>query len=67
MDNNKETIDYNSEPVFYCKHCMSLHIIDSGFMDYCANCGSTDIETASLEEYDVEHKKRFGVKLFYKD
>lgn len=64
--NNEETINYNDEPVYFCKHCMSLLVMDGGFIDYCGNCGSTEIEKASLEEYDAMHKQRFGTKLFYK-
>lgn len=63
----EENIDYNSIPVFYCKHCLSLRIIDGGFVDYCDECGSTDVEATSLEEYDGLHQRRFGNKVFYKD
>lgn len=62
----EENIDYNSIPVFYCKHCLSLKIIDGGYIDYCDNCGSTDVDEASLEEYDAMHKQRFGTTYFYK-
>ena len=62
-----EEIDYNEEPVFYCRNCLSLKIMDGGFIDYCDNCNSTDTDTASLEEYDEMHLKRFGRKVFYKD
>lgn len=57
-------IDYNGEPIYYCKHCLSLHIMDGDFVDYCNNCGSTDVDTATLEEYDELHLKRFGRKVF---
>lgn len=40
--------------------------MDGGFIDYCDNCNSTDIDTCTLEEYDEMHLKRFGKKLFYK-
>lgn len=40
--------------------------MDGGFIDYCDNCNSTDIDTSTLEEYDEMHLKRFGKKLFYK-
>lgn len=63
----EETIDYNSIPVYFCEHCMSLAVIDGGFIDYCDVCGSTDIGKASLEEYDALHEQRFGTKVFYKD
>lgn len=60
---NKE--DYNNEPVFYCKHCLSLAIIDAGIVDFCKDCGGADIGVATLEEYDELHLKKFGNKLFY--
>ena len=60
-------INYNYIPVYYCKHCLSLLVIDGGFMDYCGDCGGTDIGTASLHEYDKLYQERFGVKLFYPD
>lgn len=66
MDSDK-IIDYNEEPIYYCKNCMSLNIIDGGFMDYCGTCGCTDILKGSIEEYDEIHKKRFGNKVFYKE
>lgn len=65
LEENKETVDYNSEPVYYCENCMSLNIKDMGFMDCCADCGETSIGTASLEEYDKIYYKRFGKRLFY--
>lgn len=64
-----EVIDYNAIPVFYCKKCLSLVIvIESELdMDFCKNCGSTDIGQATLEEYDKLYEERFGEKYFYKD
>lgn len=62
----EENIDYNAEPVFYCKHCLSLNIQADGYLDFCGNCGSTDIEKTTLEEYDELHSARFGTKVFYK-
>ena len=41
--------DFNSEPVFYCKHCLSLNIksvddsIDADYLDFCDECGSTEV------------------------
>lgn len=59
--------EYNKEKVYYCKHCLSLAVIDAGYCDYCNYCGSTDIEEATLEEYDNIYFKRFGKKFFYTD
>lgn len=54
-------------PVHYCKHCLSLYIKDEGFVDMCANCGSTDTDVATLEDYDKLYFEKFGKKLFYTD
>lgn len=46
--------DYNKEPVYYCKKCLSLHIIaynEAGISEYCNKCGSTDIDTTSIENW----------------
>lgn len=71
MDNTNINKDpnyiYNQETVFYCKHCLSLAVIDAGYCGYCNYCSSTDIEEATLEEYDNIYYQRFGKKFFYKD
>lgn len=59
----KETIDYNNEPVFYCKHCLSIliGINDDLNTDYCITCGSTDIEEApNYEEWEKLYIRRYG-------
>ena len=54
---------YNDEPVYYCKNCLSLCIktvaVDSD-LDYCNDCGSTDIATAHIEEWKELYKQRYG-------
>lgn len=45
--------DYNSIPVLYCRRCLSLLIVaDEEYGDYCKNCGSTDIGSAQIEEWE---------------
>lgn len=58
MDENKE---YNEEPVFYCKSCLSLKIINND-IDYCDTCGSTDTSKVSIEQWQELYKKRYGRK-----
>lgn len=50
--------EYDNEPVFYCKHCLSLKIRDAGLPDllYCDDCGSADILTASIVEWEEMYK-----------
>lgn len=48
--------DYNKEPVYYCKKCLSLGIIsynESGISEYCKDCGSTAIATTTIEEWQA--------------
>ena len=48
---------YNEDPVFYCKRCHSLLIMqEDGLPDYCEKCGGTDIGEESIEEWLVEEE-----------
>lgn len=51
---------YNAEPVFYCKKCLSLKIMGLEGMDYCDDCGSTDVEECSIEEWENKYTSKFG-------
>lgn len=68
--NIEQKTDYNEEPVFYCKNCMSLGIksvaIDSG-LDYCNECGSTDIGQMDIEEWVRLYKEKHGFNFIEKD
>jgi len=60
MDTKNE---YNKEPVFYCKNCLSLKIRNVERVEdseYCDDCGSTDIGTTSIEEWDAMYVSRYG-------
>ena len=67
MNNSKQ--EYNEEPVFYCKNCLSLKIktvqVDSN-LDYCDECGSTDIAQTSIEEWRDFYKNRYGTDFLNK-
>lgn len=57
--------EYDKEPVFYCNNCLSLKIRHLKYLDnseYCDECGSTDIETANIEEWERMYKERYGHK-----
>ena len=58
--NNK----YNEEPVFYCKHCLSLRIRDAGLSDllFCDKCGSADILSTDIETWENIYKEKYGFK-----
>lgn len=53
--------EYNSIPVYYCRNCLSLKIIElSDSIDYCDKCGSTEINTTSIEEWEKLYQKKYG-------
>lgn len=62
--NTKEKLsieDYNSIPIVYCKNCLSLKImILDDRTDYCDNCGCTNVEHASIEDWEKLYKKKYG-------
>lgn len=65
MEELKEsyTIDeYNDEPVFYCKHCLSLRVRVVGGFNFCDECGSTAIETAHINDWENMYVERNGHK-----
>lgn len=61
--------DYNEEPVFYCKHCLSLKIRDAGLPDllYCDDCGSSDVLSTSIEEWEKLYEEKHGFKFINKN
>lgn len=51
QESDNSAINYNDEPVFYCKHCLSLKIINDTHLadlEYCGDCGSTYINTTDI-------------------
>lgn len=58
-----EVEDYNDEPVYYCKNCLSLRIksVFTGLnLDYCDECGGTIIEQAHIDKWRELYKERYG-------
>ena len=54
---------YDEEPVFYCKNCLSLKIRSVPNMEdseFCDECSSTDIGQCSIEEWEQMYKQRYG-------
>jgi hypothetical protein len=60
--------EYNKEPVYYCKHCLSLNIrgVSEMNLDYCDDCGSTEIESCLINEWEDKYYQRFGHKYLEK-
>lgn len=60
---SEEKIDYDDEPVYYCKRCLSLNIREIPMMDNqfcCGDCGTVDMGTTSIEEWKILYKKKYG-------
>lgn len=69
MQNSIETQEspkYNKEPVLYCTSCLSLKIMGVDDMDYCDDCGSTDVVSSSIEEWENLYIQRYGKKFIDK-
>ena len=59
-----EETDYNSLPVVYCKHCLSLKVmILDDDTDYCDICGSTDTEETDILSWERLYEERYGKPL----
>lgn len=55
--------DYNNQPVYYCPRCLSLRIMGVPGMeglDYCDDCGSTQIEQSNIEDWQKKYRGRYG-------
>lgn len=58
--------NFNSEPVFYCKHCLSLKIksvedfIDTDYLDFCDDCGSTEVDKTDIHSWEKMYEQKYG-------
>lgn len=60
-------INYNKEPVHFCKVCLSLAIKPySDNVDYCNECGSTRIGYVHIFDWEKLYKLRYGKKFIDK-
>lgn len=58
---------YNNEPVYFCKHCLSLKIMSiSSELCYCEDCGSTDILKENISNWENLYKTKYKVKFLNK-
>lgn len=58
--------NYDEIPVYYCKECLSLGVVSECGMEYCKDCGSTDIGTSKIDEWEQMYERRYGHKLVNK-
>lgn len=54
--------EYNNEPIHYCRHCLSLRILNLGEYAYCDKCGSTEIEETSIDNWEKLYMDKYGHK-----
>ena len=59
MKRTADTNKYDEEPVFYCTKCLSLRIRSALGMDYCDECGSSDIASCNIEEWERMFRERY--------
>lgn len=52
--------EYNDVPVIYCKNCLSLKILTVDGMDYCDNCGSTDMAETYIGEWEKLYADKYA-------
>lgn len=54
--------DYNNEPVLFCSECLSLRIMSLEDTDFCDKCGSTNIASSSIKDWEDLYFKKYNHK-----
>lgn len=55
--------EYNSEPVYYCKECLSLKIMNlSDEQCFCDACGGMDIDSCGIDEWKQMFEQKYHHK-----
>lgn len=55
--------EYDEEPVYYCKRCLSLNIRQMPILnhqDYCGECGSAEVGYVDIEEWNRLYEEKYG-------
>lgn len=57
--------EYDEEPVAYCKRCYSLNVRhdDDMNIDYCGDCGGTEILETDIWNWEEMYRERYGHRL----
>lgn len=60
MTKKERLAQYDEEPVFYCKDCLSLNIVtmDKTY-DYCAKCGSSHVGVDFVQNWVQMYKDKY--------
>ncbi len=55
---------FNDDPITYCKTCLSIAVkitsVDKQKVDYCSNCGNTDIGVSHISEWSDSFEDKHG-------
>lgn len=55
--------EHEAEPVYYCKSCLSLHIIaaaKNGDDAYCKDCGGSALGKTNMDFWAASYRLRYG-------
>lgn len=58
--NKEEHNEYDNIPVIYCKHCLSIKIMDIDNTDFCDDCGCTDTSITDIFTWEKMYKEKYG-------
>ncbi len=62
-EQDKKLEEYNSEPIYFCKECLSLKIMNlGGDQGFCDSCGCMDNDTCSIDEWNEMFEKKYNHK-----
>lgn len=50
---------YNAIPVVYCSDCLSIKISTIDGIDYCEDCGSTNMKEANIFDWEKMYKAKY--------
>lgn len=56
--NTKE--EYNREPVYFCKSCLSLAVKNEGEGSYCTSCGNSSIGRTTIDLWAESYRQKYG-------
>lgn len=59
LDSHEE---FNEEPVYYCKECLSLKILAIDNTEFCDDCGSSDILQTNIREWEKLYMNKYNHK-----
>lgn len=53
--------EFDAIPVVYCAECLSLRVLPlDEHIDYCDQCGSTNIKEADIHEWEKMYEAKYG-------